>query len=173
MDVVLRASAIFLMLFVLLRVMGKRQLGQMTPFEFVGLVVLGDFVQQAVTHNDYSITAATLAVTTPDRLRNGMLFETRISAQAKRPIEDAVIAIPSAMWRDMTVNTMVPAPAEEEFVAGEFRFHFGPLEPGETLTLKVDGQVNPPRYSSSSGRLRLLDGEAELAVLPLSLKVIP
>jgi uncharacterized membrane protein YcaP (DUF421 family) len=64
MDVVLRASAIFLMLFVLLRVMGKRQLGQMTPFEFVGLVVLGDFVQQAVTHNDYSITAATLAVAT-------------------------------------------------------------------------------------------------------------
>jgi uncharacterized membrane protein YcaP (DUF421 family) len=64
MDVVLRASAIFVMLFVALRLMGKRQLGQMTPFEFVGLVVLGDFVQQAVTHNDYSITAATLAVAT-------------------------------------------------------------------------------------------------------------
>ncbi len=64
MDVVLRASAIFLSLFVLLRVLGKRQLGQMTPFEFVALVVLGDFVQQAVTHNDYSITAAVLAVTT-------------------------------------------------------------------------------------------------------------
>ncbi len=64
MDVVLRASAIFAMLFVVLRLLGKRQLGQMTPFEFVGLVVLGDFVQQAVTHNDYSITAATLAVAT-------------------------------------------------------------------------------------------------------------
>ncbi len=64
MDVVLRASAIFVMLFVVLRLLGKRQLGQMTPFEFVGLVVLGDFVQQAVTHNDYSVTAATLAVAT-------------------------------------------------------------------------------------------------------------
>lgn len=64
MDVVLRASIIFWMLFLLLRLLGKRELGQMTPFEFVSLIVLGDLVQQAVTHNDYSITAATLAVAT-------------------------------------------------------------------------------------------------------------
>ena len=64
MDIVLRASIVFVLLFLLLRIVGKRQLGQMTPFEFVGLVVLGDFVQQAVTHNDFSITAAAIAVTT-------------------------------------------------------------------------------------------------------------
>jgi uncharacterized membrane protein YcaP (DUF421 family) len=64
MDVVLRATAIFFILFLMLRLFGKRQLGQMTPFEFVSLVVLGDFVQQAVTHNDYSITGAALAVGT-------------------------------------------------------------------------------------------------------------
>ena len=117
--------------------------------------------------------AATLAITTPDRLRNGMLFETRVSAMAKRPIEDAVIAVPPGMWRDMTVNSMIPAPTEEEFAGGEFRFHFGALRAGERLAIKIDGQVNPPRYSNSSGRLRLLDGEAELVVLPFSLKVIP
>ncbi len=64
MDIVIRASVIFLLLFVLLRLLGKRQLGQMTPFEFVALVVVGDFVQQAVTHNDFSITAGALAVAT-------------------------------------------------------------------------------------------------------------
>lgn len=64
MDIVIRASIIFFMLFLLLRIVGKRQLGQMTPFEFVGLIVLGDFVQQAVTHSDTSITGATLAVGT-------------------------------------------------------------------------------------------------------------
>jgi uncharacterized membrane protein YcaP (DUF421 family) len=64
MDIVARSSAIFFVLFILLRLFGKRQLGQMTPFEFVSLVVLGDFVQQAVTHNDYSITGAALAVAT-------------------------------------------------------------------------------------------------------------
>lgn len=64
MDIAIRATIIFFMLFIVLRLMGKRHLGQMTPFEFVALVVLGDFVQQAVTHNDFSITAATLAVVT-------------------------------------------------------------------------------------------------------------
>lgn len=64
MDIAVRATIVFFMLFIVLRVMGKRQLGQMTPFEFVALVVLGDFVQQAVTHNDFSITAAGVAVLT-------------------------------------------------------------------------------------------------------------
>jgi len=117
--------------------------------------------------------AASLAVTTPDWLRNGMFFETRIAASAKRPIGDAVIAISAPMWRDMTVNTMIPAPAEEQFVGGEFRFHFGPLGAGETLGFKIDGQINPPRLGGSAGRVRLLDGEVELVALPISLKVIP
>ena len=64
MDIVLRASAVFILLFVLLRLFGKRQLGQMTAFEFVALVVVGDFVQQAITHNDFSVTAGVLAVAT-------------------------------------------------------------------------------------------------------------
>jgi len=101
MDIVIRASVIFLLLFVLLRLLGKRQLGQMTPFEFVGLVVLGDFVQQAVTHNDFSITAAFLAVATfgfwslllgwmsfrSDRLRRLFEGEPRILIQDGRMLE--------------------------------------------------------------------------------------
>ncbi len=102
-----------------------------------------------------------------------MFFETRISAEAKRPIADAVIAIPAAMWRDMTINTLIPAAAEEEFADGEFRFHFGTLGVGQALSVKIDGQMNPPRFGSSSGRIRLLDGESEIVALPITLKVIP
>ncbi len=116
---------------------------------------------------------ASLTVISPDRLRNGMFFETRIAAVAKRPIGDAVIAVPAAMWRDITVNTMIPAPAEEAFAGGEFRFHFGPLDAGERLGWKVDGQMNPPRFGNSNGRIRLLDGETEVVALPVTLTVIP
>lgn len=120
-----------------------------------------------------SSPAASLAVTSPARLRNGMFFETRIAAMAKAPIGDAVIAIPAAMWRDTTVNTLVPAATEEEYVDGEYRFHFGPLDAGERLGFKIDGQLNAPRYGSTRGRLRLLDGTRELAAVPVSLTVIP
>ena len=101
MDVVIRASVIFVMLFLLLRLLGKRELGQMTPFEFVSLVVLGDFVQQAVTHNDFSLTGATLAVATfafwallfgwldfrSKRLRKLIDGEPRVLVREGKPIE--------------------------------------------------------------------------------------
>ena len=64
MDIVMRATVMFFILFLLIRLLGKRELGQMTPFEFVVLVVLGDLIQQGVTHNDFSLTGATLAIST-------------------------------------------------------------------------------------------------------------
>ncbi len=64
MDIVLRATVIFLALYLLVRLMGKRELGQMTPFELIVLVVIGDLIQQGVTQNDFSLTGAILAVST-------------------------------------------------------------------------------------------------------------
>ncbi|MFZ5748154.1 MAG: DUF421 domain-containing protein [Pseudomonadota bacterium] len=64
MDIVLRATAMFAIVYGLLRLLGKRELGQMAPFEVVMLVVIGDLVQQGVTHNDFSVTGATLAIIT-------------------------------------------------------------------------------------------------------------
>ncbi len=64
MDIVARAAVMFVVLYVLLRIMGKRELGQLTPFELVVMIVLGDLIQQGVTHNDFSLTGAVLAITT-------------------------------------------------------------------------------------------------------------
>jgi uncharacterized membrane protein YcaP (DUF421 family) len=64
MEIVVRASVMFAALYLLLRCLGKRELGQMTPFELVLLVVVGDLIQQSVTHNDFSLTAAILALCT-------------------------------------------------------------------------------------------------------------
>lgn len=64
MDIVLRATAMFAVLYLLLRLLGKRELAQMTPFEFVVLVVMGDLLQQGVTQTDFSMTGATLAIAT-------------------------------------------------------------------------------------------------------------
>lgn len=64
MDIVARASVMFIIVYVLLRLMGKRELGQMAPFELVTLIVTGDLIQQGVTHQDFSLTGATLAICT-------------------------------------------------------------------------------------------------------------
>jgi uncharacterized membrane protein YcaP (DUF421 family) len=64
MDIFLRATIIFGALYVLMRLLGKRELGQMTPFELIVLVVIGDLIQQGVTQNDFSLTGAIIAVST-------------------------------------------------------------------------------------------------------------
>jgi uncharacterized membrane protein YcaP (DUF421 family) len=64
MDIVLRATVIFLALYLIVRLLGKRELGQMTPFELIVLVVIGDLIQQGVTQNDFSLTGAIIAVST-------------------------------------------------------------------------------------------------------------
>ena len=64
MDIVVRASVMFAVIYALLRMLGKRELGQMTPFELISLIVIGDLIQQGVTQDDHSLTGAVLAVAT-------------------------------------------------------------------------------------------------------------
>jgi uncharacterized membrane protein YcaP (DUF421 family) len=71
MEIVLRAAAVYIILWLLLRAMGKRELAEVTAFELVILVVLGDIIQQGVTQEDMSITGAALAVSTMGLLAVG------------------------------------------------------------------------------------------------------
>ncbi|MGE5527338.1 MAG: DUF421 domain-containing protein [Methanosarcina sp.] len=64
MDIVIRAAVIFVFLYVLMRMLGRRELSSMEPFDIILLVVIGDLVQQGVTQSDYSVTGALLAVST-------------------------------------------------------------------------------------------------------------
>lgn len=64
MDVVIRATIVFFILWGLLRVLGRRELSELTPFDLVVLIVLGDLVQQGVTQEDASITGSVLAAGT-------------------------------------------------------------------------------------------------------------
>lgn len=118
-------------------------------------------------------SAARLEVHTPRVLRNGMFFETRIHLAAKAPIADAVIVVPASLWRDLTVNTMIPAPSEEKSENGSFRFSYGTMKPGDTLDIKIDGQINPPLFAGNSGTIELHDGDRPLVHVPIEITVLP
>ncbi|HEX5448808.1 MAG TPA: YetF domain-containing protein [Gaiellaceae bacterium] len=64
MDLVLRAIVVFAFVLLLTRVIGKRELGSLEPFDLVLLIVLGDALQQGLTQDDYSLTGAILVVGT-------------------------------------------------------------------------------------------------------------
>jgi uncharacterized membrane protein YcaP (DUF421 family) len=64
MDIVLRGIVVFFALFLLMRVIGKRELSKLEPFDLILLIILGDAVQQGLTQDDYSLTGALLAIGT-------------------------------------------------------------------------------------------------------------
>lgn len=64
MDLVLRATAGFFLVFLITRVVGKRELSGLEPFDLILLVVMGDLIQQGMTQDDYSVTGAVLVVAT-------------------------------------------------------------------------------------------------------------
>jgi uncharacterized membrane protein YcaP (DUF421 family) len=64
MEIIVRATVIFFFVWGLMRLMGKRELSELTAFELVLLISIGDLIQQGVTQEDMSVTGALLAVGT-------------------------------------------------------------------------------------------------------------
>jgi uncharacterized membrane protein YcaP (DUF421 family) len=60
MDLVIRAAVAFALVYLLTRVIGRRELSSLQPFDLIMLVMIGDLVQQGVTQNDFSVTGAIL-----------------------------------------------------------------------------------------------------------------
>lgn len=117
--------------------------------------------------------AASLELRGAETIRNGEYLELTILMTPRRDVTNAVMEIDAGFWRNVTVNTMIPAPEKEELKDGVMRFEFGPLNAGESATIKIDGQVNPHRFGRSSGTFVFLDGERKLTHLVRKLSVIP
>src|SRR3954471_24984787 len=64
MDIVFRGIVVFFFLYLLTRIVGRRELSSLEPFDLILLVILGDAVQQGLTQDDYSITGAVIAIST-------------------------------------------------------------------------------------------------------------
>lgn len=64
MEIVVRATVVFAGVFLLTRGLRKRALAELSPFEMILLVSMGDIIQQGVTQEDYSLTGAGLAAGT-------------------------------------------------------------------------------------------------------------
>lgn len=63
-EMVARAVLVYAFLLVLLRLTGKRQVGQLAPFDLVLLLILSNAVQNAMNGGDNSVTAGVLSAGT-------------------------------------------------------------------------------------------------------------
>ena len=64
LEKIIRAAAVYLFLLVALRLTGKRQLGQMSSFDLVVLLIISNIVQNAMIGNDNSVTGGFIGAAT-------------------------------------------------------------------------------------------------------------
>src|SRR5919109_1943949 len=74
MDLALRSIVVFFFIFILTRVVGRRELSTLEPFDLILLIVLGDAVQQSLTQDDYSVTGAFIVISTIAVLQVGLSY---------------------------------------------------------------------------------------------------
>ncbi len=87
MDIVIRAACAFAFIFLLTRIIGRRELNSLEPFDLIMLVMMGDLVQQGVTQNDFSVTGLMLAGGTVGFLTMAFSYVS-FRVRALRPVLD-------------------------------------------------------------------------------------
>jgi hypothetical protein len=140
---------------------------------FVLLGVLNVFGQQPST----SVVAgrvATMRVSTPSRLRLGLVFQTRVDISAAVRIASPTLTLSPAWFDGVTLNSVYPSPASQTGRSGGVSFAFPPLAAGHELTVWLEWSVNPTNVAwrrpellqLSDGSRRLLDVHRSVTVFP-------
>ena len=75
-EFVLRGAMVYVFLLVILRATGKRQTGQLAPFDLVLLLVLSNAVQNAMNGGDNSVLGGVISATTLIALHYGVAYMT-------------------------------------------------------------------------------------------------
>ena len=93
---VLRGVVIYLLVMLLIRVSGKRAVGQFTPFDLVLLILIGNAVQNGLNGGDDSLTGAAILAVCLIALNYAVAFVTSRSRAAEKIIE----GVPVVLARD-------------------------------------------------------------------------
>jgi uncharacterized membrane protein YcaP (DUF421 family) len=92
-EMVLRAVLVYVIVLGMVRVSGKRTLGQFTPFDMLLIVLLGNAVQNALLGQDTSLGGGLLLAATLITLNYGVGWITTRSKRAERLIEGVPVVI--------------------------------------------------------------------------------
>lgn len=144
METVIRVVLIYLFLMVALRLMGKREFGELAPFDFVVLLLIPEMFSQAMVREDFSLTNALIAVSTLLCL----VFATSLLNYRFERVGRAIAGTPTVLVRH---GSLVPHNLDRERVA-----------PGEVL----DAMHASGLHRMSEVRWAILETDGKITVIP-------
>ena len=144
METVIRIVLIYLFLMVALRLMGKREFGELAPFDFVVLLLIPEMFSQAMVREDFSLTNAMIAVCT----LLSLVFATSLLSFRFKPFATAVEGAPAVLARH---GYLVPRNLQRERVS-----------PGEVL----DAMHAAGLHSMEQIRWAILETDGRITIIP-------
>jgi uncharacterized membrane protein YcaP (DUF421 family) len=141
MDVVVRAAVAFLFLWGVFRAIGRRELAQLSAFELVLLVVIGDLVQQGITGEDHSLVAGLSAAATMALLALSLSSLSLRSPVARRVLEGEPVVVIREGQVDRKLLRLHRFSLDD--LKAEARLHgIGDLATVDACVLEPDGRVS-------------------------------
>jgi uncharacterized membrane protein YcaP (DUF421 family) len=156
MDSVLKACVVYFVLWVIVRISGRRTLGQMTAFDFVLFLIIGGATQRAVTGQDYSLTNALILVATFVTIEIGLSLVERDSPLMRR-ILNATPTILVENGHVLAYRMRRARVTEDNILEAGRRLHglermdqikFAILEPSGEISILPNGQTGRAQVAS-------------------------
>ena len=148
MDIVLRGIVVFFFLYMLMRIMGRRELSTLEPFDLILLIILGDAVQQGLTQDDYSLTGAMLAVGTIAALQV-LVSYVNFRFPRMRPILDGEPVVIVQDGKPIDRNLRRERVTIEDLLGSARSQNIGSLDDVQWAVLETNGQISFIKKSES------------------------
>jgi uncharacterized membrane protein YcaP (DUF421 family) len=141
MDLVVRAAVGFLFVFFLTRVVGRRELSSLEPFDLIMLVMIGDLVQQGITQNDFSVTGMLIVGSTVALLTVAVSY-TGFRFPRLRPVLEGEPVIVVQDGKPIDRNLRRNRITHEELAAAARQQQLGSLADVQWAVLETSGQIS-------------------------------
>ncbi|MGB9834212.1 MAG: DUF421 domain-containing protein [bacterium] len=152
-QIVLRTTIVFLVILLGLRILGKREMGQMTPFDLVLLLLLANAVQNAMTGPDTSIWGGLVGATTLIVITWGISLIRERYARLRGALEgQPTILISRGSIIEQNLKREKIDRDELEMAAREHGIE--DLKNVELAVLEIDGSISIIPYSEHHVRVK-------------------
>jgi hypothetical protein len=144
-----------------------------TVLAAVTLLALLDVFGQKPTTSAAANARVRMKLTAPDAVRGGLYFESRIEIHALDRIAHPRLVFDEGWLEGMQVNSIEPAPGDEESRDGRLTLSYTTLEAGDVLKVWLQFQVNPTNVGARSYGLEVDDDMQPVARISRRLRVMP
>ena len=142
MDAVLRGAAVYFVLLAIIRLSGRRSLSEMSPFDFVLLLIVAETTQQALLGDDFSITNAVVLIVTLFVIDIGLAFVKERSPLAARWLDGAPTVLISHGEPDRRALRRARVEIADVMTAARQQHGLERLEQVKFAVLEVSGKIS-------------------------------